>query len=133
VTSAQVRLGLTLGGSVLLAGGGNLLLRYGMRDASVADRGVGPLVQAALSAPVAVGLVAYAASFLLWLMVLSRARLGAAFPLYIAATFVVVMFGAGLVLGEALTATRLGGAALVASGVALSEWHRPAAPGPGKP
>lgn len=115
---------MVMGISALLAAGSNLVLRHGMGGlgggAEIAD-----VMLRALTNPLVLGgLCGYGVSQLLWLNVLAEARLGAAFPVFVSSTFVMVMAGSILVLGEQVTAHRLGGAALVAAGIVLSEWPR---------
>lgn len=80
------------------------------------------LLGALMSPLVLGGLCGYGISQLLWLNVLSEARLGAAFPVFVSSTFVIVMAGSIVVLGEEATIFRLGGAALVATGIVIAEW-----------
>jgi drug/metabolite transporter (DMT)-like permease len=123
--SDRARVLVTMAISACLAAGSNLLLRHAM--AAVSARGGGSLILAAVIDPsVLAGLAGYGTSHLLWLHVLSRARLGAMFPLFVSATFVMVMAGSVLILGEQVTAQRLGGAALVCLGIAVAEWSRAA-------
>lgn len=110
--------------SALLAAGSNLVLRAAMAGLAADGHGEGLLLRA-LASPVVLGALAgYGASHLLWLNVLSQARLGAAFPIYVSAMFVMVLAGSALALGEALTPERVGGAVLVAAGIAVAEWRR---------
>ncbi len=126
MTPRRVRVLVVMTVSAVLAAGSNLLLRHAM--SSFADDAAGALaifVMAALTPAVLVGLGGYALSQLLWLNVLTEARLGAAFPVFVGGTFVIVMAGSALFLGESLTLTRLAGALLVAAGIVVAEWsHR---------
>jgi len=120
----------TMAVSALLAAGSNLLLRHAM---SALPGSEGPLVIQSLTSPlVLLGLLGYAGSHLLWLDVLSRARLGAAFPLFVSSMFVMVLAGAVLFLGESLTVERLAGAILVAAGIGVAEYRRRQGPGEGE-
>lgn len=108
--------------SALLAGVSNLVLRQSMAAISVDSHGSVALFIAAVTNPVVLaGFAGYALSQLLWLKVLTEARLGATFPIFVSTTFIIVMVGSILWLGEQLTMTRLLGAGLVAAGIILSE------------
>lgn len=108
--------------AAVLASGSNLLLRHGMGGLG-GDGGALSMLLGALTSPLVIGgLCGYGVSQLLWLNVLSEARLGAAFPVFVSSTFVLVMAGSIVVLGEDATIFRLGGAALVATGIAIAEW-----------
>jgi multidrug transporter EmrE-like cation transporter len=126
MSAGRSRVFLVMGASALLAAGSNLVLRHGMGGLGGAgEAGALAMMAAALTSPlVLVGLAGYAVSQLLWLNVLAAARLGAAFPIFVSSTFVMVMAGSILVLGEQLTVNRLGGAALVAAGIVVAEWTR---------
>ncbi len=110
---------ITMAASVVLSAGSNLLLRFAMSD--IDGEGLGLLLAAARSPVVLVGLFAYGTSFLLWLNVLSQARLGAAFPVYMSSTFAIIMFGSAFALGEELTLPRVAGAALIVAGIIVAE------------
>jgi multidrug transporter EmrE-like cation transporter len=120
------RLAAVLAASAALASGSNLLLRYAMGGLGH-EAGLALLAAAIVTPAVVAGIVGYGLSQLLWLEVLASARLGAAFPAFVGATFVAVMGGSALVLGEPLGGARLGGALLVAAGIVVSEWARPTA------
>lgn len=110
--------------SAVLASGSNLLLRHAM-GIQAERAGEGSLLLAAVQDPwVLGGLFGYGLSHLLWLNVLSRARLGAMFPIFVSSTFIIVMAGSALILGEAVNAQRLAGAGLVALGMVVAEWSR---------
>ena len=113
-----------MGASALVAATSNLLLRHAM--GGIGDGGMGAILVSAIQSPmVLAGIVGYALSQLLWLNVLATARLGAAFPIFVSLTFIMVMAGAIALLGEAATVYRLGGAACVAAGIVVAEWQRP--------
>jgi multidrug transporter EmrE-like cation transporter len=122
--SRRARVYTVMGISALLAAGSNLVLRHGMGGLG-GGGGVLDMLFGALASPLVLGgLFGYGVSQLLWLNVLAEARLGAAFPVFVSSTFVMVMAGSILVLGEQVTAHRLGGALLVAAGIVISEWPR---------
>jgi drug/metabolite transporter (DMT)-like permease len=114
-----------MGLSAALAASSNLLLRYAMGGLGGGGVEALPLLRSAVTSPlVLAGFIGYGVSQLLWLNVLADARLGAAFPVFISFTFVAVLGGSAVVLGEPLTGHRLGGAALVATGIVVAEWSR---------
>jgi multidrug transporter EmrE-like cation transporter len=67
----------------------------------------------------AAGAGLYAASFIIWLIIVSRLPLTIAYPVAIGLSLVAITFGAIVWLGEPLTAMRLGGATLIAIGIVL--------------
>lgn len=54
-----------------------------------------------------------------WLFVVTKLPLTIAFPAYIGVTFVMVVLGGHLILGEPLSLSRLAAVALILSGIAL--------------
>ena len=67
-------------------------------------------------------LSAYATAFLsslVWMYVVTKLPLAAAFPVYIGITFLLVIFGGWQFLAEEITITRLLSVALILSGIAL--------------
>jgi multidrug transporter EmrE-like cation transporter len=67
-------------------------------------------------------LSAYSAALLgsfLWLVVVSRIPLSIGFPIYIGVTFLMVIIGSWLFLGESLSTARLAAAGLILSGIVL--------------
>ena len=65
------------------------------------------------------GAALYAASFLVWLVIVSRLPLTVAYPVAIGLSLVAITFGAVLWLGEPLSGARLTGAGLILAGIAL--------------
>ena len=65
------------------------------------------------------GATLYAASFLLWMVVLSRNELSVVYPLMIGLTLATTTAAAGLILQEPLSATRVGGIGVVFVGILL--------------
>lgn len=118
---------IVMAASALLAGVSNLVLRQSMAALSTGGVETDALFLGAVTSPaVLAGFLGYAVSQLLWLKVLTEARLGATFPVFVSTTFIIVMAGSVFWLDEALTVNRLIGAGLVAAGIILSE--RAAAP-----
>jgi drug/metabolite transporter (DMT)-like permease len=110
----------TMALSALLAAGSNLLLRHGME--AVSQEASAWVVLAAFSSwRIPLGLCGYAMSHLLWLFLLSRTQLGAAYPVFVCSLLVMVMLGSVLFLDEAMTPYRLASALLVMAGIAVSE------------
>ena len=67
-------------------------------------------------------LSAYAAALLgsfLWLVVISRIPLSIGFPIYIGVTFLMVIIGSWLFLGESLSMIRLAAVGLILAGIVL--------------
>jgi undecaprenyl phosphate-alpha-L-ara4N flippase subunit ArnF len=120
-------IGLTcLGASILLSACGQLAMKAGMHALRAA--GGWPGAAAAFAAPdlraalgwTTVGLAAYGASLLSWLVVLGRYRLSHAYPL-LALSYVLVYLGATQwdLLHEVSSAARTVGTVLIVCGVAL--------------
>lgn len=55
----------------------------------------------------------------LWLVVVSRIPLSTGFPMYIGVTFLLVMVGSWLLLGEVISVTKMTAAALILAGIVL--------------
>lgn len=115
-------------GSIVLAALAQLLLKLGMSTDAVQRALAEPgqplterLLAVALSPLVIAGLVCFGASALSWLLVLARMELSSAYPF--AALGMVLTVGAGvLLLGESLSAAKLGGVVLIICGTALLGW-----------
>jgi undecaprenyl phosphate-alpha-L-ara4N flippase subunit ArnE len=111
--------------SVVLAALAQLTLKHGMNQ--VSDYGARPLE---LGQPVAtlqriatnlsvwVGLATFAASALVWLVVLSRASLSFAYP-FAALTYVLILLFDRFVLRDQVPLMRWGGVALIIGGILL--------------
>jgi len=107
--SASIVLG-TVGQVLLKAGAGT-----GLQSTSM---GLIATLSAALVRPTAIaGLVAYAVSALLWLVVLSRVPLSIAYPMGASAYALVAL--AAVAMGEVLPPMRWAGVALLVAGVVL--------------
>jgi len=102
--------------SVVCGSVGQVLLRLGARDIGIAEP-VALLAQALTTPLVLAGLVAYAVSSVLWIVVLSRVRLAVAYPLGASNYLVVALLA--LLLGEHISATRWAGTLIIAVGVVL--------------
>lgn len=65
------------------------------------------------------GYVAALAASFAWLFVVTKLPLNVAFPAYIGVTFVMVLLGSSVLLGEALTTTKLIAVAMILGGIVL--------------
>ena len=122
----------TMALSALLAAGSNLLLRHGMEAVSQ-ETSAWVVLTAFTSWRIPLGLCGYGMSHLLWLYLLSRAQLGAAYPVFVCSLLVMVMLGSVLFLDEAMTPYRLASALLVMAGIAVSEGGGSSSPTGGPP
>ena len=97
-----------------------LLFRWAARDGLVPMEGwsLGSFLELVLRPGIIGGLVCYALSVVIWVTVLSRAEVSFAYP-FLGLGFVLVTFASALLLGEAISAQRLAGTALIALGVAV--------------
>lgn len=77
------------------------------------------LLERILTPGVVVGGALYVASFGVWLLALSRHPVTTVYPIFIGASFVGVLLGGWLVLGERLDAIRVVGAVVVFFGILL--------------
>jgi Membrane transporters of cations and cationic drugs len=96
---------------------GLLLFKYGWPGFQEAYASGHWLTRSAMF--VVAGAALYAISFLLWLLIVSRLDLTIAYPVAIGLALVAITAGAALLLGEPLTITRVGGAALILAGIVL--------------
>jgi multidrug transporter EmrE-like cation transporter len=94
-----------------LASLGLVMLRRSLADSSAAEIGRTPGFY--------VGGLLYAASFGTFLAALRHFEALTVFPLFTGITYVTVTLAAVVILGESLTAARLGGIALVGAGAVL--------------
>jgi drug/metabolite transporter (DMT)-like permease len=102
--------------SVVLSACGQLLMKLG--TATLPDVGIARTLSAALGEPmVLLGVASYALSSVVWLVILSRMPLSTAYPF--AALSYVVVVGAAMLSGEAVTALRWAGVAFIVAGVWL--------------
>ena len=109
--------------SVSLSSGAQLLLKMGMSSASMkAALAKGPSLQwafALICSPfVMTGLTAYFVSAVVWLFVLSKLELSAAYP-FVGMGFIFTLLVGWLVLGEHLSVLRVMGTLMVAGGAIL--------------
>lgn len=79
-------------------------------------RAPGPSVPGAL---LATGAALYVASFLLWMLILSRNELSVVYPMMVGLTLVSTTVAAWAILGEQLSPVRIVGIAVIFAGVAL--------------
>jgi drug/metabolite transporter (DMT)-like permease len=88
-------------------------------QSSLASRAPMDVAWAAARSPLVVGgLVAYVLGAGLWLLVLSKADLSLVYP-FVALGFILTMLFGGLILGEAIGASRIVGTLLIAAGAIL--------------
>lgn len=115
-----LRLFLLILASVGLSALAQLALKMGTTAAAGARTpGIGGEVGRLVQSPmVIVGLGLYGVGALLWLFVLGRAPLSLAYP-FVGLGFVLTMFAGALVLGENVSAVRVGGTLLIAVGCVL--------------
>ena len=110
-------------GCILLAPGGNLLLKHGMNQmGSVSETTLGIaayIVQTALKPQIIVGVVFYIASFAMWLALLSMMEISAVYPIFVSCAFLIVMSASAIWFGEHVTLLRALGTAVVAAGIYL--------------
>lgn len=101
--------------SILTASVGQALMKSGLAGVDGAGSALSVLSSAAGRPVVWVGLISYALSSALWLVVLSRVELSVAYPLGSLSYVIVVL--ASLVMGEYVGTLRWLGVALIVSGV----------------
>jgi len=113
--SVPVSLVATIG----LVSAANLALRRGMAGAG-APRSIGALLGAALRSPFVLGGGAlYALSMATWIWTLRTFPVSRAYPAYVGGSFVLVLAGSRIFLGERIGLRRLVGAAAILGGIAL--------------
>ena len=101
--------------SIVTASAGQSLMKAGLGGIDGADSALSVLASAAGRQVVWAGLIAYALSSALWLVVLSRVELSVAYPLG-SLSYVIVVF-VSLALGEVVSPLRWLGVALIMLGV----------------
>jgi multidrug transporter EmrE-like cation transporter len=111
-----VRLVSYLAAYTLLSTAGLLLLRRALGENRIAGES---LVERILTPGVVVGGALYTASFGVWLLALARHPVTTVYPIFIGASFVGVLLGGWLILGERLDAIRVVGAVVVFVGIVL--------------
>jgi drug/metabolite transporter (DMT)-like permease len=104
--------------AVLLAAGGQLLLKHGMQIATARAHAAGGslVVQAATSPTVIGGLAVFAISAVAWLAVLSRMPLSTAYP-FNALSYLIILMASVLLLHERATIITWAGSLLVVTGL----------------
>ncbi len=97
-----------------------LLLKAGVERAGSAgkDASIGGLMALLMSPMVLAGLAVYGAGAMLWLFVLGRAPLSLAYP-FVGIGFILTAALGALVLGESVSAARIGGTVLIALGCVI--------------
>jgi multidrug transporter EmrE-like cation transporter len=112
-----------IAGCVLFAGGGNLLLKSGMRQmGSVSETDLPKLqyaLQTLLKPQIMVGIVLYVASFVMWLSLLSMMDISMVYPIFVSAAFILVSIGSIVWFGEPMNGMRVLGTLVVMLGIAL--------------
>ena len=106
--------------AVLLAAGGQLLLKHGMQVATArAHAAGGSLVAAAVTSPMVIGgLTVFAISAVAWLGVLSRVPLSIAYP-FNALSYLIILTASVLLLHERATLITWAGSLLVVTGLII--------------
>jgi multidrug transporter EmrE-like cation transporter len=108
--------------SIVLSTAAQLLLKVGMTQSrAVAGIGPGPinaLMNAILSPWVIAGLVAYFASAVVWLLVLSKVDVSRAYPC-VALGFALTVIAAHFLLGEPVSTWRILGVGVIMAGVTV--------------
>ncbi|HEU5213392.1 MAG TPA: hypothetical protein VFU10_11530 [Gaiellaceae bacterium] len=101
----------------VLSTAGVLLLRSALRNSDPLSAGG---IRAILGEPLfSLGFVLYAASFATWLLALRRYEVSRIYPVFVGAAYCAVVAGGALILGEALTASRVAGIVVILAGIAL--------------
>lgn len=108
--------------SIVFAVCGQVLFKAGMNRVGRIGRGERPRWSAGASA-LALGLVAFGSSMLLWLYTLSRVELSFAFP-FVSLSYVGIVLVARFGLGERVGRHRLMGSALIVLGVLIVSMTR---------
>ncbi len=105
--------------AVVLNAGAQLLLRLAMRH-GIPNLGspFATIVGVGLRPGIIGGLICYALSLLAWIYVLSKAEVSFAYP-FLGVGFVVVSVAACLFLGEEVTARKVLGTLIIATGVVV--------------
>ncbi|MGE5675403.1 MAG: hypothetical protein ACM3XM_16255 [Mycobacterium leprae] len=119
----MLRMWLLAVGSILLGAVGQLLIKFGLNGLGGAGTGAVAFLWSSLRSPwVAGGIGAYGLSVLLWLLALREAPLSLLYPL-VSLSYVVVVAGSALLLGESLSWGRVGGIGLILLGVlVVARW-----------
>lgn len=102
---------------VLLSAGGLILFKLGSRDLNVVVNK--NLFELKVSWLMLLGVVCYACSFLLWLVIVSKLNLSLAMPLSVGIVNTLVLVGSCLVLHETITITQWLGVAVIVFGLFL--------------
>ncbi len=109
----------TLLATVVFVSAANLCLRRGMSDAAGAP-GMAAVVRRAVRSPfVLAGGLLYAISMVTWLLSLRSTPVSRAYPLYVGGSFLLVLFGAYILLGERFSWRRLAGTVAILAGIVL--------------
>jgi multidrug transporter EmrE-like cation transporter len=106
--------------SVVTNAAAQLLLRWAAKEGLTPAGGwsVAAFFELLVRPGIIGGLACYALSVVIWVTVLSRAEVSFAYP-FLGIGFVLVTFASAFLLGEAISAQRIAGTALIALGVAV--------------
>jgi multidrug transporter EmrE-like cation transporter len=117
----KLRKTVTILGSVIAVGIGELMLKYGLNRLGTLDFGsamIQSFIQVATSPYILTGLALFVMSSLLWLIALSETELSYAYPL-LGTGYAIVAFFSWLLFNEALGALRIMGIFVIIAGVAM--------------
>ncbi len=117
VQGSLTSLGILFACYVTLSAAGLVLAKRWLLSATIDVRAGHLLTMPVLGA--ALGAGAYAASFILWLLITTRAPLGVAYPVAVGVTMSLTTAAAALIFHERLSALQFLGGGLVLVGVAL--------------
>jgi drug/metabolite transporter (DMT)-like permease len=112
--------------SVVVAAGGQLMLKHGMQLATARSHASGrSLPLAAITTPwIPLGLAVFAVSAMVWLVVLSRVPLSLAYP-FNALSYLVILSTSALVLHEHVSPVTWAGTLLVVAGLIIVVFSQP--------
>ena len=102
---------------VLLSAGGLILFKLGSQDLNISVSK--NLFELKISWLMLLGIVCYACSFLLWLVIVSKLNLSFAMPLSVGLVNTLVLIGSYFVLHETITITQWIGVAVIIFGLFL--------------
>ena len=119
-----MKLWVLIGGCVALTGGGQVLLKYGLRltgELDLSNAGLlAILLRLVSSWALIAGLACYVASMIVWIRILSEYDLSYVYPLFVCTAFIFVLGLSWALLREPLPAIRLLGVVLMCTGIFLA-------------
>lgn len=126
VADSKIRARLNLIAPILISTAlnviGQIILKQGMKELgpiSLTDRGLFDILLSIATNPfIIVGMAVFAASVLFWLVGLSRVPLSFAYP-FVSLSFVMIVIGSALILGESVKLVQVGGVGVICLGVLL--------------